>query len=323
MTDDPATRTVREERSLSPMRETIASRLQESYREAVHVTVSRDVDADLLLAAAEAAGPVDSGSGTVDPSMLDVLLCALSETLDTHPSFNATFEDGTHRIYEQHNVGVAVDITDLKEHEEELRRQNERLDEFANVVSHDLRNPLGIAQGYLELVRETGDDEAFAKIEAAHQRMEAIIDDVLTLARHGRWIGETQPVSLPSTIEAAWGAVETDGAELTNGEDLGTIDADDGRLEALFENLFRNAIEHGGEDVTVRVGRSPTGFFIEDDGPGILESEREQVFERGHTTSESGTGFGLSIVEQIADAHGWDVMIGEGADGGARFEIEV
>jgi len=110
MTDDPATRTVREERSLSPMRETIASRLQESYREAVHVTVSRDVDADLLLAAAEAAGPVDSGSGTVDPSMLDVLLCALSETLNTHPSFNATFEDGTHRIYEQHNVGVAVDI---------------------------------------------------------------------------------------------------------------------------------------------------------------------------------------------------------------------
>ena len=220
-------------------------------------------------------------------------------------------------------IGVAVDITDLKEREEELRRQNERLDEFANVVSHDLRNPLGIAQGYLELARESGDDKAFAKIETAHQRMEVIIDDVLTLARQGQRVGETQPVSLPSTVEAAWGAVETDGAELINGEGLGTIDADDGRLEALFENLFRNAIEHGGENVTVRVGRSPTEFYVEDDGPGIPEDEREQVFDHGHTTSESGTGFGLSIVEQIADAHGWDVVISEGADSGARFEVHL
>ena len=220
-------------------------------------------------------------------------------------------------------IGVAVDITDLKEREEELRRQNERLDEFANVVSHDLRNPLGIAQGYLELARENGDDKAFAKIETAHQRMEVIIDDVLTLARQGQRVGETQPVSLPSTVEAAWGAVETDGAELMNGEGLGTIDADDGRLEALFENLFRNAIEHGGENVTVRVGRSPTEFYVEDDGPGIPEDEREQVFDHGHTTSESGTGFGLPIVEQIADAHGWDVVISEGADSGARFEVHL
>mgnify|MGYP000253558596 CR=1 FL=1 len=119
-TDDPADRTVREERSLSPMRKTIASRLQESYRNAVHVTVSRDVDATALLAAAEAAEPVaspspESGSNgdtteTVDPSVIDVLLCALSETLAAHPAFNATFEDGTHYVYEEHNVGVAVDI---------------------------------------------------------------------------------------------------------------------------------------------------------------------------------------------------------------------
>ncbi len=112
MTEDgPAPRTVREERSLSPMRKTIANRLQESYQEAVHVTVSREVDAEGLLAAADAAGPTDGSDGdSVDPSMMDVLLCALSETLDAHPAFNATFEDGTHRTYTEHNVGVAVDI---------------------------------------------------------------------------------------------------------------------------------------------------------------------------------------------------------------------
>lgn len=101
--DEAARRSVREERSLTPMRKTIAKRLQQSYRDAVHVTVSRDIDAEPLLAAAE---KVDG------PAVTDVLLCALSETLDAHPAFNATFEDGTHRIYEEHNIGVAVDIDD-------------------------------------------------------------------------------------------------------------------------------------------------------------------------------------------------------------------
>lgn len=102
-TDGAAERTLREERSLTPMRKTIAERLQRSSREAVHVTVNRDVVAGPALAAAEA---VDG------PSMTDVLLCALSETLAAHSDFNATFEDGTHRIYEEHNIGVAVDIDD-------------------------------------------------------------------------------------------------------------------------------------------------------------------------------------------------------------------
>ena len=105
--DDPAERTVASERSLSPMRRTIAARLQESYQEAVHVTVSREVSA----AAALAASDVElDGDGSVSPSVTDVLLRALSDSLADHPSFNATFEDGTHRIYEEHNIGVAVDI---------------------------------------------------------------------------------------------------------------------------------------------------------------------------------------------------------------------
>ncbi|MCL9813926.1 2-oxo acid dehydrogenase subunit E2 [Natranaeroarchaeum aerophilus] len=100
--DGAAPRTVAEERSLGPMRRTIATRLQESYRNAVHVTASRDVDAESLLIAADALGE--------DVSLFDVLLRALSDALEEHPAFNATFEDGTHRLYEEHNVGVAMDI---------------------------------------------------------------------------------------------------------------------------------------------------------------------------------------------------------------------
>jgi len=106
--DEAAERTVASERSLSPMRRTIASRLQESYQEAVHVTVSREVAAEAILAAADA--DLESDDEPVDASVMDVLLCALSDTLTEHPAFNATFEDGTHRIYEEHNVGVAVAI---------------------------------------------------------------------------------------------------------------------------------------------------------------------------------------------------------------------
>jgi PAS domain S-box-containing protein len=219
-------------------------------------------------------------------------------------------------------AGGVRGILERREHQRELQQQNERLDEFASVVSHDLRNPLTIADGYLEVARETGEDTHFEKVATAHGRMESIIEDVLTLARQGRVVGDTRSVSLASTIETAWNAVETIDAELVADGDLGAIEADESRLESLFENLFRNAIEHGGEDVTVRVGCSEGGFFVADDGPGIPENERESVFEHGHTTSEEGTGFGLSIVATIAEAHGWTISAGESESGGARFEIE-
>jgi signal transduction histidine kinase len=89
----------------------------------------------------------------------------------------------------------------------------------------------------------------------------------------------------------------------------------------VFENLFRNAVEHAGDDVTITVGTLDGGFYVDDDGPGIPEDERDRVFEAGYSTGEAGTGFGLSIVRDVVEAHGWDIRVVEGADGGARFEI--
>ena len=75
--------------------------------------------------------------------------------------------------------------------------------------------------------------------------------------------------------------------------------------------------------MTVRIGDLPddAGFYVADDGPGIPEADRETVFDAGHSTNEDGTGFGLSIVQGIVEAHGWDIRVTEGDDGGARFEI--
>jgi signal transduction histidine kinase len=130
-------------------------------------------------------------------------------------------------------------------------------------------------------------------------------------------------VELGVVARDAWENVATDGADLVIADDLGEVDADESRLAQLFENLYRNAVEHAGEDITVRIGRYPAGFYVEDDGPGIPESEREKVFDSGYTTGEEGTGMGLSIVETIATAHGWEIEVGNGTEDGARFEIQL
>ncbi|WP_226482305.1 ATP-binding protein [Natrinema amylolyticum] len=211
----------------------------------------------------------------------------------------------------------------LADREAELARQNDRLDAFAGVVSHDLRNPLNVATGHLEIAREKRNDgdQNLAEVADALARMEALIQDLLTLARQGETVGEFRPVSLQSVVDGAWSTAGSAAAQLRIEDDLGVISGDRDRVQQLLENLFRNSREHGGPDVTVTVRRTDAGFVVEDDGPGIPPDRRETVFEMGYTTNDDGTGFGLNIVRTIADAHGWDVSIEASPDGGARFEF--
>lgn len=231
-----------------------------------------------------------------------------------------TGEDGE----ELDRVGVIRDVREQKRREEALREKNERLNEFASIVSHDLRNPLSVATGRLELAREECDSEHLDEVARAHDRMEALIDDLLELARDGEAAVDTEPVALAALAEECWTGVETAAASLRVDTDR-TIRADRGRLRQLFENLVRNAIDHGNAadhgNVTVTVGDLDGGFFVADDGDGIPEQNREDVFETGYSTVESGTGLGLSIVEGVAEAHGWEIRIAESRDGGARFEF--
>ena len=215
-------------------------------------------------------------------------------------------------------VAIQRDVSDLKAFEAELERQNERLDRFASVVSHDLRNPLNVAKGRLDLALEDTENEHLHAIDSSLERMEALIEDLLELARDGD-VTSVEPVSLPEMVSECWQQVETGEATLEV-ETTREVQADTGRLRRLFENLYRNAIEHGRTDVTITVGDLPDGFYLEDDGPGIPESERHAVFESGYSTG-SGTGYGLSIVARAADAHDWEVSIAESETGGARFEF--
>ncbi|MDG5778798.1 PAS domain S-box protein [Haloarculaceae archaeon H-GB2-1] len=224
---------------------------------------------------------------------------------------------------EHHAYAIYVDVSEHQQRQRRLERQNERLDEFASVVSHDLRNPLLVAQGNLEHVG--GHADACERIGRSLDRMEQLIDDVLQLAREGD-VEDPQPVSLSVAANRGWPAAAERGT-LTVEDDC-VVEADPSALGQLLNNLFRNSLEHGSaseeHDPTgphVRVGTHDDGIFVADDGSGIPESERDQVFEAGHSNVADNTGLGLRIVERIAAAHGWAVHVTESRDGGARFEF--
>ncbi|MGQ3327987.1 PAS domain-containing protein [Halorubrum sp. FL23] len=240
--------------------------------------------------------------------------------------------------------GFVTDVTERKQYEAEIERRNQELEAFTSVVSHDLRNPLSVAKGRVELARERHDDPDLDHAARAHDRMETRIEQLLTLARNGERVTDTEPVDLDAAVARCWSGSATDDATLDADVDL-TVEADRDRLVQLLENLVRNCVKHGSTDsraesgdaidhggdainhggaVSVRVGEldDGEGFFVADDGPGIPEGVRDQVFDAGFTTAADGTGFGLGIVSRIAEAHGWTVEAVDGADG-ARIEVRT
>jgi signal transduction histidine kinase len=218
--------------------------------------------------------------------------------------------------------------------------------QVASVLSHDLRNPLDVATAHLRAARETGDPEHFDAVAGAHDRMQTIIRDVLTLARGREAIDPSGRIAIRSAVEDAWNSVDTGDATLDVSGSLPTAVADADRVRRLFENLFRNAVEHGSagdgtasggdvatgtgpedavesaEEIRIRVGGLDDGFYVADDGPGVPEAEREAVFDPGYSTSGGGAGLGLAIVDRIVAAHGWEIEVTAARDGGARFEVQ-
>jgi len=210
----------------------------------------------------------------------------------------------------------------LRERTATLTRQNRQLDEFASVVAHDLRNPLQVADGKINLANETQDLSQLEDALQALDRMETLIQDLLRFAKEGDTVTEMSTVSLDSVATQAWRNVEAPAASL-DVESTFEFQADASRLQQVFENLFANSVTHGGDEVAVTAGSldDQTGFYISDNGTGIPASDRDRIFESGYSTSSGETGFGLAIVREIIEAHGWEISATESADGGARFEI--
>jgi PAS domain S-box-containing protein len=211
-------------------------------------------------------------------------------------------------------------IEQLQEREDALTRERDRLDDFASIISHDLRNLVNVADGHLGVARSRGDLDKLDPVQRAIERMDDIMDDTLTLARQGETVDEREPVDITVLVANCMTVIETPAATVDVVDECSVM-ADPDRLAHVFENLLRNAVDHGGPDVTVTIGRMADGFYIADSGPGVDPETRDTIFESGYTTREEGTGLGLRIVKRIVEAHGWSISVSESEAGGARFEI--
>lgn len=244
-------------------------------------------------------------------------------------------------IHEDHHKIVINTIAnwlgyeiERKQYEEELKRQIDRLEEFTGVVSHDLRSPLNAAKGRAEIIEMKHDIEDAKSLQSSLERMEEIIEDTLILAKQGKTVDKTEEVSIEELVESVKGSIELGESKITI-ENNFSFYCDKKRTLHIFENLVRNALEHGSPPVEIRIGekqdlitstrstsKTSSTLYIEDDGDGIEDDMKDEIFEAGMSTNHNGTGFGLSIVNRIAEAHGWETNVTDSFDGGARFEFK-
>ncbi len=210
---------------------------------------------------------------------------------------------------------------ELEAHRRRLKQQNDRLDSFAGMLAHELRNPLQIVQIYHPQERPR-DEDAAEQVENAIDRIEEMIDVLLVTVRGSEVNIDRESVAVADVAADSWAdlSTEVEAADLVVDAER-VIRADPVHVEHLLRNLFRNSLEHGNEDAVIRVGDLSTGFYVEDDGPGIPEEVREDVTEAGFTTKAEGIGLGLTFVVRLAETYGWQWSITDSEAGGARFEF--
>ncbi|WP_137288515.1 PAS domain-containing sensor histidine kinase [Natronorubrum halophilum] len=250
----------------------------------------------------------------------------------------APFTDGDRRY-----VAVAhFDITERHEYQRRLEASNERLEQFAYAVSHDLQEPLRMVTSYLQLLEyrytdeldEDADDFIEFAVDGA-ERMEAMIEGLLSYSRvdtQGNSIGsvDIEAVLDDVLIDLEMRIEEAD-AEITS-ESLPTVAGDASQLRQLFQNLVDNAIEYSGEEpprVAISATREGDEWLISvsDEGIGIDSADEDrvfEVFERLHSHEEhAGTGIGLALCRRIVERHGGEIWVDSDSGDGTTFSFTL
>ncbi len=232
--------------------------------------------------------------------------------------------------------GADQDITDrklqderLKRKNEDLARSNEELDEFAYIVSHDLKEPLRsihsfssfVLEDYWERLEVEGQSHLNIVMQSA-RRMGNLLDDLLTYSRVGQGELAMKPVDpagiVAGVLEDMRTLLDEQNARVTVAGDLPTVICDQARVGEVFRNLIQNAVKYNeSKEKQVEVGRLPQGsseengpvFFVRDNGIGIREKHLETVFRifkrlHGRDKYGGGTGSGLTIARKIIERHG-------------------
>lgn len=194
--------------------------------------------------------------------------------------------------------------------------------DLASLLAHDVKNHLAVVEKRLDgYVEENGADYRLEAVLDSVDRMQQLTSQVLELSRQDVETHDPEPLDVEEIAGNAWNGVGVEDAELVV-RDPPVVEADEREVLRVFENLFDNAVRHAGEDVTVEVGGTADGFYVEDDGPGVPDALLDEAMEPG-VSGGGGSGLGLYIVRRAAELQGWSVEVGENESGGARFEFAV
>jgi PAS domain S-box-containing protein len=226
---------------------------------------------------------------------------------------------------------------------EELNRSNEELQQFANIASHDLQEPLRMVASYTQLLSrrykgklDTDADEFIAFAVDGASRMQRLIHDLLAYSRVGTKGKELLNTSSENALQQALlnlrGAVEDSGALVTH-DPLPMVKADEMQLTQLFQNLVGNAIKYQKTGIpkvhifAAMNGEDKWNFSVKDNGLGIDPQYFEKIFgmfQRLHKREEfAGTGIGLAICKKIVERHGGKISVESRPEYGSTFHFTL
>lgn len=240
-----------------------------------------------------------------------------------------------------HKLSVFRDITERKEVEKRLQAANQELDAFVYTVSHDLRTPLTPIMGFAEFLKEEYGDCLDAQgiglleeIEKQGEKMLALLEDLLALARVGRIETPAKVIDATAVVRQVLDdlseTINRDGMAVTLNE-LPPLKVPKTLFAQLFSNLIGNALRYaGGSGGRIEIGGEPGNglllYYVRDHGPGIPPEERSLIFDlfyRGSTAGKTvGTGIGLATVRKIVRLYGGQVRVEETPGGGSTFVVE-
>ncbi|MBV8161084.1 MAG: response regulator [Acidimicrobiia bacterium] len=243
-------------------------------------------------------------------------------------------------------VAVFVDLYDkttrVEKQAAELARSNHELEQFSEIVSHDLRNPLVSVVGYLQMVvdgaTEAGGEtrELVERALRAAESMGTLIDDLLSYALAGKAVGTLRATDAGQAVERAISNLhaDIDGAGATiNAGALPIVRADSSQLTRLFQNLIGNSVKYRCADrpLKVDIGAERHAdqwlFSVTDNGAGVVPGEADSVFTMFYRGSSAmgrpGTGIGLAICKKVVEGHGGRIWVEPHHDGGTvvRFTL--
>ncbi len=232
-------------------------------------------------------------------------------------------------------VGSIEDITEQRRQEQTLREQTENLEILNSVTRHDIRNDLQVVLGMAEVLRDHVDDDGIEYLETMVTKGHHAVD----ITRQARDLTETMldsefgtdRIPLKSTLETQIDEIRSTYSQAivtVDGEIPSTAVVADGMLASVFRNILANGIQHNDSAVPqLRVWVQTTDEWvtvhIADNGPGVPDDRKDEIFGRGEKGLESsGTGLGLYLVDTLVDRYGGDVYVTD-SDEGAEFVISL